>query len=265
MPHLRRRLSLIAPAALALAALAAPAQATYYSFASDVNHQAFTFAGSAASGSTFRITEASVANVLNLVVDDSNGPISPRTMDVRLAVDFTATYAGSTQIVPGLFSHYYTVTGSFSFYSVATTPNVPAGQLLFTVSLENGSSGLFTTQGTATTWSSTAATFAADSFADVKYTWTNAFYAAIGGPVTAAGYGILGPSSVGPDDFAFDLTALYNAALPNGAVTLDPQTHLPTVRWTSEGSYSGTSFVPAPGVGAAMGVFGAAGLRRRRR
>lgn len=264
MSYRRSALLAVVPAALAISALAAPASATTYSFASDINHQAFTFQGDAAVGGSFKIHEATSANVLNLVVDDTNGPITPRTMDVRLAVDFTATYAGSSQIGVNLFTHHYLLTGSYSFYSVATTPGVPAGQLLMTVTLDGGTNGLFSPNGTATTWGSADTALASDDFANVTYHWTDAFYTAMGGPVTAAGYGILGSSSVGRDDWSFGLTALRNLA-GGPSVSLDPQTHLPTVGFLAEGSYSGTSFVPAPTTGAALAAFAAAGLRRRRR
>lgn len=256
----------VAAAALALACAAAPARATYYSFASDVNSGAFTLSGSAVSGSSFSITEAVANNLFTLVVDDGNGGLTPKTMDARLQVNFTATHATSTALGGGLFTHNYLLTGAISFYSVATTPNVPAGQLLFTVTLGPGGIGLFSPTGTATTWSSAGALFSSDSISDVRYNWTSAFIDALGGSATAAAYGISGAVSTAPfatlaDDWAFTNTVLN--AIGGGTVSIDATTKLPTNRWSTEGSFSGSSYVPAPGSVALLGVAGLLARRRR--
>ena len=97
--------------------------------------------------------------------------------------------------------------------------------------------GLFTVPGTQNAWSSVGAVLGADSFADVTYTATTALVTAMGGAATAAQYGIVvggsgSSSSIGPDDFGFDLSVLNSGAI-GLLVGLDPTTKLPTTAWRS--------------------------------
>src|SRR5689334_12738956 len=71
---------------------AAPtAHATYFSFASDVNSGAPTFAGTAGSNGIFTITDFSRPNTYSLVIDDNNGPLPSITIPVEFHASLTAS------------------------------------------------------------------------------------------------------------------------------------------------------------------------------
>jgi hypothetical protein len=233
----------IAGAVLSLAT--ASAHATFFSFASGVNSNSFTFAGTAGSGGSFNITDFSRPNTYNLLVDDNNGPLPTITVPVELHANLTLSGGASTQVAGLLYQHTYHVLGSFGFYD-------SMGNALLTVDI-GPNSGLLTVPGTQTSWSTTGAVLGADSFADVTYTAHTALVSALGGTTAAAQYGIsvgangLG-ASLGPDDFAFDLSVL-NAGAIGATVPIDPTTKAPLAAWRSESSFSGSAFggVPAPG------------------
>lgn len=277
------RMFSLGAAALALTALAGTAQATFFSFASDVNHQQFTFQGSAGSGGSFKLTNFTTPNTFNLVIDDNNGPQPAVILPVEFRADLTATSPVVSTIGGTLVEFNYRVTGTFSFFSTAATGNgVPAGTELLRVTVgtagQNG--GLLkipgTVNGSTRTWSSVGAVLGADSFADVTYTAFTALVTAMGGAGTAANYNIAvgaggQTSSTTPDDFAFTLSALqgFPAGLPvtstGPAVALDAN-NLPTTAWRSESSYSGSAIggIPTPAATALLGVAGLVATRRRR-
>ena len=248
-------------AAIAVGIAATSAQATFFSFASDMNSNAYTFAGTAGTGGSFNITDFSRPNTFTLHIDDDNGPLGTIMIPVELRANLTATNGTSTQIVGTLFQHSYRVTGTFGFFDAM-------GNNLLSVNIGTAAPALLTVPGTANAWSSTGAVLGADSFADVTYTATTALVNAMGGAATAQNYGIVvgasgTASSTGPDDFGFDLSVLNGGAI-GLAVALDPTTRAPTMAWRSESSYSGSTFgvIPTP---ASACLFGAATLFVTRR
>ncbi len=244
-------------AAVAALAVSAPAQATFYSFASDTNSSGYTVSGSAGAGSSFQISSPLV-NSYTLLVDDDNGPLpSAAINNVGLIIDFQAQHASSQVFIASLWRHTYTVTGTARFVD-------SGGNTLLTIQFDSGTSGIFTVFGGQNSWSSVGSILGSDGIAAVRYSWTPALVAALGGPAAAAQYGIVGTDSIAPDDFSFDLSVL-NAGAIGSPVQLDPTSKLPTSRWQSESSFSGSSNVPEPGSAAIAGLAIIAGMRRRRR
>lgn len=237
--------------------LAASAHATFYSFASDGNSNGYTLTGTAGAGSSFQIS-SQLVNSYTLLVDDNNGPLtSVSIQNVGLVVDLQAQLASSQVFIGNLWRHTYTVTGTFRFVD-------NGGNTLLTAQFDGGTSGLFTVFGGQNSWSSTGAVLGSDSFSNLRYSWTPALVAALGGPATAAQYGIVGANSVTPDDFSFDLSVL-NPGTIGASVQLNAQTKLPTTTWSAESSFSGSSNVPAPGMLTLAGVATLIGVSRRRR
>jgi len=244
--------------------IASTAQATFFSFASDVNSNSFTFAGTAGAGGSFNLTDFSRPNTFSLVVDDNNGPLPSISIPVEFHANLSATAGTSTNIGGTLFQHTYHVTGTFGFYDMM-------GNALLTVNV-GPSFGILTVPGTATAWSPTGAVLGADSFADVTYTSTTALIAAMGGTTAAAQYGVsVGAggtgSSIGPDDFAFDLSVINSGSIGSG-VAIDPTTKAPTAAWRSESSYSGSAFggfLPSPGALSLLLLGGLTSIRRTSR
>lgn len=252
-----------------LTAFAGSAQATFFSFASDMNSNAYTFKGTAgaagAGAGSFTISEFSRPNTFNLLIDDDNGPLSTLSIPVELRATLTANNGQSTPVVGTLYQHSYRVSGTFGFYDAM-------GNALLTVNIGAQGPALLTVPGTQNAWSSTGAVLGADSFADVTYTASSALVTAMGGAAAAAQYGIIvggggTSSSVGPDDFGFDLSVL-NSGVIGLNVAIDPTTKAPTAAWRSESSYSGSAFtgVPTPASSCLLGIASltAFGSRRRR-
>lgn len=278
-----RTFSSIGVAALALTALAGSAQATFFSFASDVNHQQFTFQGSAGSGGSFTLNNFTTPNTFNLVIDDNNGPAPAVVLPVEFRANLTATSPVMSTIGGTLVEWNYRVSGSFSFFATAATGGgVAAGTELLRVTVGPTNGGLlkipgtFNAAGGTRTWSSVGAVLGADSFADVTYTAFTGLVTAMGGANTAANYAIAvgaggSQSSTTPDDFAFTLSSLqgFPAGLPvtstGPTVALDAN-GLPTTAWRSESSYSGSAIggIPTPAATALLGVAGLVAARRRR-
>lgn len=236
---------------------ASSAQATFYSFASDGNSSGFTVNGTAGSGGSFQIS-TQLANSYTLLVDDSNGPVPTASIpNVGLVVDLVAQHANSQVFIGTLWRHTYTVTGTFRFVD-------NGGNTLMTTAFDAGSTGFLTLFGGQNSWSSTGAILGSDALSTLRYSWTPTLIAALGGAASAAQLGIVGPNSVSPDDFVFDLTVL-NPGTAGASVSLNAQTRLPTSTWRAEGSFSGSSFVPEPGSAAIAGLGLIAAMRRRRR
>lgn len=245
--------------ALGLALMAGSAQAAYFSFASDNDHTSWTFRGQAGNGSNAPLLDGSdSSDSLNLLIDDGNGPLGNLSISVDFNADLALTHAGSFNVGP-FWQHVYTVAGAFSF----ADPSTGAAWLVCSINSQNP--GSFTAPGTANTWSTAGAVLGSDGFADITWTVTAAFLAAH--PEIAA-YGLVPGSTVGPDDFGFDLTVInvgeegVNVG-PNVALGQDK---LPTAAWRAEASFSGSSgaFVPAPGAAALLGLGGLVMGRRRR-
>lgn len=231
--------------ACGLALAAAGANATTFSFASDANHQNWTFAGLGA-----LISAAGANNPQVLLVDDDNGPLPALTFNVEFRASMQLAHSASVPVGGGNFLHVY---------GVAAVPEGPAGFGFFNA---DGSPLLVATFSTATfraagpqgAWGSAANLSASDLTGSVTYTWF--------GPDMPA-YGLYqGQSSVGMDDAAFTFT---NINSDSGAGVPLGDGSMPSQAWASEGSYSGTAhFVPAPGAVALMGLASVCVSRRRR-
>ena len=253
------RSSALGIAALAALGMAGSAQATFFSFASDMNSNAYTFGGTAGTAGSFSITDFSRPNTFTLLIDDNNGPLPTLSIAMEFHAALTAGAGHSTNIAGNVYQHTYSVSGTFGFFNAS-------GAALLTAAISAINPAILTVPGSQTTWSSTGAVLGATSFSDITYTATSALVTAMGGAAIAAQYGIFAGSSAPPADFGFDLSVL-NAGAIGQAVAIDPTTKAPTTAWRSESSYSGSaaSFVPSPGsvmlFGTAAFIFGA---RRRR-
>ncbi|MCL4741327.1 MAG: hypothetical protein KJZ54_03910 [Phycisphaerales bacterium] len=224
----------------AVAGLATAANATLFSFASDVDHTSFTFAGMGG-----LVADAmDPSEPLTLLIDDTNGPGAPIALSVEFNAGFEIAHLGSIPSGGGNFVHAYSLDGFFEFRD-------GSGALVLSAVVEGGS---LTALGSATSWYSSGALFGADGAgSSVTYTWHGA---------NIPDYGLFTGNSIDPDDAAFTLTFLQSD--PGMGVALG-QDMLPAMHWVSEGSYSGSAFfIPAPGSLALLG-FAAIGAARRRR
>ncbi len=226
-------------ALLAVGCLASTSQAAFFSFASDNDHTSWTFTGS---GGTISDANDPLDPQI-LLVDDHNGPLPAIPFAVEFQASFTIGFLASVPLGGGAFIHNYSLNGNFSFVDAM-------GNTLLSASVENGA---FTALGGALSWYSTGTMQANDGAGAVVYDWNGD---------DMPGYQLFRDGlSVGPDDMAFTLTSL---TMSNMDVVLDPQTHLPVDNWTSEGSYSGTAPIPAPGAAVILGIGGLLACRRRR-
>lgn len=246
--------------------MAGSAHATFFSFASDNSHQAPTFNGTSGSGGSFTIT--SPANSpFNLLIDDDNGAAPALSVPTRLVTNLTATSVGMSGF--GSFMTYnYAVSGNVDF-------NDASNNLLLRINIAQAGPAVMTVVGGATTWGTAGAIIGADMFSTISYQLTPAGFAAFQAAASSAGqslglYKVFAAGTASPpNDFGFTLTALGRQGNPIGgtAVTIDPQTKLPTVAFQSESSYSGSvgQFpIPAPSSVALLGMAGLLTGRRRR-
>lgn len=214
-----------------------------FSFASDTASNGPTFRGDAGSG----IVEIARLPV-GLLADDANGPLPTLDFsDARFYADFQFSLDSTVTLGSGQVLRAYTLSGTFSFDNGS----------LMQVDLQNA---LFTVLGDADSWGSSGSIQASSiAGSTVTYTWNGASepaYNLFQGAVTQS-----------MTDAAFSLTNISsfsaNGTIPG--VDVDPQTGLPTSKWQSEGSYSGSAFfVPTPGsfIATTLGVM-ALGRRRR--
>ncbi|MCA9288173.1 MAG: hypothetical protein KDA05_06295 [Phycisphaerales bacterium] len=225
-------------AATTMAAFAGLAQAATFSFASDTNHTDFTFAGFGSN-----VSDANdPTDPVTLLVDDTNGPLPALEFDVEFDADFEIGYVSSVMVAPGIFTHNYSLNGSFAFSNLSGT--------ILTVNITDGA--LIALGGQAS-WGSTDTILGSDNPGSVEYIWS-------GGDLPA--YGVFNGTSVGIDDASFTLTFLQSAMASGVGLGTDM---LPNDEWQSEGSYSGTAFfVPAPGATALLGLSALVAARRRR-
>ncbi len=226
-----------------VAAGAAAEPSVTFSFASDVNSDGPTFRGDSGNG-----VVDTLRNPLGLLVDDANGPLPTLSFDdTRFYADFQLTHDSSILLGTGQTLHTYRLDGSFRFDAVRT----------MRVDIENG---LFTALGDSNSWGSSATIQASsDSGSTVTYTWQRESYPA---------YSLFqGASTQDNTDASFTLTNLLSFTANGTApgVDLDAQTFLPSEKWQSEGSYSGSAFfIPAPASVVMLGLGGAVAARRRR-
>ncbi|MFM9996764.1 MAG: hypothetical protein ACKVU4_13305 [Phycisphaerales bacterium] len=234
--------------AAAVAVSAGSAHAVFFSFASDLGDQSWTFSG----GPGLTFTDATGPNnPTHLVVDDNNGPLPPLSVSTQFNASITLTPVGSLPLGGGQFSHNYKAAGSFSFTDILS------GVTLLNVTFSNG---LYTSLGTEFAWGSTGGLQASAAVGSiVNMTWSGA---------ALPGYG-LAPGALGPADFGFDLSALNtNGVIPfnfqNLGVGFTPATMMPVQQWYSESSFSGSAAIPSPGALGLMTLAGLAASRRRR-
>lgn len=256
----------LAVSAISLLTLAGSAQATLFSFASDDDSNAFTFRGTASTGTDFMIRNARdpLQNLVTLKIDDNNLSGPTVALDVGFLASFSVTYQGSVGFA-GLQTHTYAVAGSFSFVDRTT------GAALLTGTIGAATPAVMTILGNGTSWGSAGSIFGSDSAANVstavQWTATPALVTlAANQGFNLSNYGIIGGQASNlPDDFSFTLTAL--AAATGGAVPINAQTRLPTASWLSEGSFSGTALtgIPTPGAVSLLGLAGLMAMSRRRR
>lgn len=234
---------------VSLVLAASSAQATTFSFASDSDNSAFTWAGLRNA-----ITNGSspLSNSITLVIDDENGPAPSLTYSVAFNANFQISFANSTAVGGGRFLHAYDVNASVPEGAAQFSFVNPDGSTLLTATFTGGS---LSALGTQNAWGTTGGVDATDITGQVTYTWF--------GPDLAA-YGLFsGQSSVGTDDATFTLTNLQTVG--GGAGVTLGSGGLPGANWVSEGSFSGTArFVPAPGAMVLMGLGGLVMARRRR-
>lgn len=232
--------------AAAVAVSAGSARAVFFSFASDLGDQVWTFSG----GPGLSFGSATGVFPIHLIVDDNNGPLPPLSVSTQFSASFTLTPVGSLPLGGSQYSHNYRAGGSFSFKDILS------GVTLLTVDF---SQGLFTSLGSEFAWGSTAGIQASAAVGSVvNMTW---------GGATLPGYG-LAPGPLGAADFGFDLSALNtNGVIPfnfqNLGVAFTPATMMPTQQWFAESSFSGSA-IPAPGAAAVLALAGLAAARRRR-
>ena len=180
------RTSVLGAASLAVSALAVPAQAALFSFASDMNSNAHALVGSAGILGSFSINEASCHNTLLV---DNNGPLPTRSIPIEFYAALTRSASQSTSTSLGLWLRSYRVAGRFGFYDAA-------------------GAALLTVPGTQTTRPSTGTVLGATSLSDITYTASAALITAMGGTAVAAHHGVFLGASGALADFAFDLSVL---------------------------------------------------------
>ncbi len=223
-------------AVVAGGALAAGSQGAFISFASDSNPAAPTFSATYDGASQTTTINEFAGTTVDLLIDpDHDGPLGPITVAASFTTAMELAFAGTVAIVPGVFSHNFSVAGFFEFREVGS------GDLLFRGDFD---SAAFAGIGNAMrVFSGSMSGF------EVDYT------------VGSAGSQYTGDSGQFPGDFGFTFTNL-NSFL-GAALVFDGQNVVGISDFTSEGSFSG-SYIPAPGSAMAMGLMGLAGLRRRR-
>ncbi len=223
-------------ALVALAAAAGTANAAVLSFSSSTAGGSWTWGGN---GSNVHDNTGTSAPII-LDIDDNNGPLSTLSVSTQFDANYTLAFAGTTNLGNGAFAYNYLASGSFSFQDVVS------GTTLLTVNFSNC---LFTARGSATAWFTTASLQGQPGAgASVNMVWSGASLPAYGlvpGPLTG--------------DFGFEHVAINTSgAIPyagqNPGVGLT--NNLPNANWFSEGSFSATTAIPAPGSIALLGAVG---------
>ncbi|TVQ64319.1 MAG: hypothetical protein EA379_01965 [Phycisphaerales bacterium] len=171
-----------------------------------------------------------------LLIDAEDG--SPATaINAHLSVNFDLAYQFSTP-VGGVFSHLFSLTGSFEFRDATTDEFLLSGSV-------NEAEAVLAAIGTATTVMSGLIT----GF-DIQYN--------IGSIVG----GVVGFEGMFPGDFGFTITALNHGLGADLILNQDGEI-IGIEPFEARASFSG-SFIPAPGAAGAMAFIGLLAARRRR-
>ncbi|MEK6701648.1 MAG: hypothetical protein AABZ53_05250 [Planctomycetota bacterium] len=231
-------------ALIAAAGMAASANATFFSFASDTADRQWTFTGA---GNQVRQGDAAGVNI-DLIVNNDNGGMDA-VYHTKFMADWTLAYEKSSA-VGSIITHQYRASGVFQWLDARS------GDLLLSCAFENA---VFSAAGKVAAWSSTATVMGTDELSVVQYT----------SGIDNADLGIAAGAMSGPQDFAFTMTVINTSgALPytpnaaNRGVSIGADM-LPNRQWFAEGSYSGSA-VPTPGSAALLGLGGLALGKRRR-
>ncbi len=232
-----------------LGLVAGTAQATFLSFASDSDDKSWTWTGKGAS----MFDAADAFDPITLMIDDHNGPLPAVAMSVEFDAEIHLSYNASVPIGGGFFVHTYHASGFFKFDDFSS--GAPVVKVFF-------EGAIMTAVGGAASWGSTGALLGSDDFTSVTYE----------SHIHMPAYGLFaGATSIGPDDFGFDLSVINHSGLI--PYTPHPSTNgvalgsdmLPLVQWWAESSYSGSAvFVPSPSSMALLGLAGLVAVRRRR-
>lgn len=257
------RSTLIASATSLLFAAGA-AQAQFFSFASDTDAASWTFTYDPQTGT---ITDADdSADPVVLLIDDRNGPAAAAGVSAEFEADFTIAAQAAVPLSGSDFLHIYTVNGSFEFL-------VDVGAGLQTAMRIDFRDATLTARGSRDQWYSTATIAGGDSVDNDTRVSYSFFQPLLDSVPNAAELGLAVGTSVGPDDFSFDLTSINTSGLVPFDPATDPDSvgvptggagQLPTDVFWSEGSFSGSAVIPSPGAAALLGLGGLAAARRRR-
>ncbi|MEM9065285.1 MAG: hypothetical protein AAGB51_07325 [Planctomycetota bacterium] len=254
-------MSAIRAAALAVTAVAAPAAATTFSFASDFASSQFTFEDGAAN-----------AVPVDLLIDDENGVFSTLSIKAEFSGRFAlSSLVESVEVMPGLFVHNYWVRSPFFDFKGDLDGDGVFTDTLMTVSASDAAQ---TVLGTSDTWGSSGGIFGGPGSNgsavravtySVEQTLIDYIDTELG--ANAADYGLFAGDSIDNSaDFAFTLTNIQPDPILGapGPLGLDSLGR-PDRPWVSEGSFSGTArFIPAPAAAAMLlGGFGLTSRRRR--
>lgn len=228
--------SIAATAALGLAVTGA--QSALISFAAGSNPNDPTLVSQFDAGSKITSILDRGPTMLNLLTHPDDGSASPVTSPVALLLTFSMTHITSNQIMPGLWAHTFSVSGSFEFRDQVTDDLLYRGTA-------GESGGVFVGLGTATKINS-------GGIGDFNTTYDI-------GPAGEAIVGFGGTQL--PGDFGFTLTDINNGA---GATLIFENGSVVGIEdFFAHSSFSG-SFIPTPGALALAMMSGVMAIRRRR-
>lgn len=228
--------------AAAVAGVSGSTSAALISFASDTNPTAPTLVGVYDPGSnTTGVTDVGPTPVQLLFDPDDDGPLGPYPMEANLDAEMTLTYVGSVQVVPGMFTHTFSVTGFFDFTN-------KAGEHPFHIRGEFGAGeAAFIGFG-----SSSALMSASITGFDINYSVVD---------ISPAIYGV--SLSELPGDFGFTLTNL-NGGLGVALARSREGNVVGVQNFNAESSFSGSFLIPTPGAMALTALSGLVAIRRKR-
>lgn len=186
---------------------------------------------------TTRIVDVGPTFTVFLADPDGGGPMPATAFNANLTVDFELSYVFSDEIVPGFYSHVFSLTGFFEFHDANTNELLVRGDV-------GAAQAIMAALGTNTKVQSGLIT----GF-DITYT--------VGAPIAA----IFGFGGFAPGDFGFTLTSVNHG---DGADLIYEDDEIVGIQpFEARSSFSGF-LVPAPGA-AALYAMGMLMIARRRR